>query len=158
MVTELAPARNAERAAVDPASKIEKKVGVSHEAPPMNVLVVDDEEFVRETLADMLTMLGHRVESASGGREALQKFSKEDFDLVFTDLSMPEMDGWELARELHRLHPDTNVILITGHGAATPVAPEDKNIINGVVGKPFDFDQVAEILGQVGRKEVMSNE
>ena len=122
----------------------------------MNILVVDDEEFVRETLADMLVMLGHKVESASGGREALHKLSSGDFDLVFTDLSMPEMDGWELAREIHRLRPDTNVILITGHGAAIPIAPDDKNIINGIVGKPFDFDQVAEIVAQVTQKEVMS--
>jgi PAS domain S-box-containing protein len=128
------------------------------EAASLNVLVIDDEEFVRETLADMLLMLGHRVKAVEGGRDALAALVAGDFDLVFTDLSMPEMDGWEVAREIRRrLGHDINIILVTGHGAGTPVAPNDKHLVNGIIGKPFDFDQVAEIIAQATQNTVTSD-
>jgi CheY-like chemotaxis protein len=120
----------------------------------LSVLVIDDEVFVRETLADMLTILGHRVRAVAGGREGLKELSERSFDLVFTDLSMPEMDGWETAREIRRRGSDAAVILITGHGAATPIPPGDKDLVNGVIGKPFDFDQVAEAIAQATQKTV----
>jgi PAS domain S-box-containing protein len=128
------------------------------EAASLNVLVIDDEEFVRETLADMLLMLGHRVMAVDGGRAALSALATEEFDLVFTDLSMPLMDGWEVAREIRRrFGEDVNIILVTGHGAGTPVAPSDQHLINGLIGKPFDFDQVTEIIAQATQKEVISD-
>ncbi|HEX8559678.1 MAG TPA: GAF domain-containing protein, partial [Pyrinomonadaceae bacterium] len=74
-------------------------------ARTLSVLVVDDEPHVRETLAEMVETLGHRVRRADGGRAALSALAEEDFDIVFTDLSMPEMDGWEVAREVRRRSP-----------------------------------------------------
>ncbi|HEX8846317.1 MAG TPA: PAS domain S-box protein [Pyrinomonadaceae bacterium] len=123
-----------------------------YEAPSMRVLVIDDEEFVRETLADMLIMLGHKVTAVGGGRAALQELASRDFDLVFTDLSMPEMDGWEVAREIRRRRPEMTILLVTGHGAATPIAPGDKHLVNGIIGKPFDFDQVAEMVAKATKQ------
>ncbi|HWS99389.1 MAG TPA: PAS domain S-box protein [Pyrinomonadaceae bacterium] len=128
------------------------------EAASLSVLVIDDEVFVRETLADMLAILGHRVRAVAGGREGLRELSEHHYDLVFTDLSMPEMDGWETAREIRRRGSDAAVILITGHGAATPVAPGDKDLVNGIIGKPFDFDQVAEAIAHATQKEVLRTE
>jgi PAS domain S-box-containing protein len=128
----------------------ESKTSTLYDAPSMNVLVIDDEDFVRETLADMLTMLGHKVTAVEGGRAALEKLAAVDFELVFTDLSMPEMDGWEVAREIRRRFGiEMSVILVTGHGAGTPVAPGDEHLINGIIGKPFDFDQIAEIIASI---------
>jgi CheY-like chemotaxis protein len=128
------------------------------EAPSLRVLVIDDEDFVRDTLTDMLLVLGHTVKAFAGGREALQSLASEDFELVFTDLSMPEMDGWEVAREIRRrFGPELGIILVTGHGAGTPIAPDDKHLVNGIIGKPFDFDQVAEIIAQATQKAVMGD-
>lgn len=130
-------------------------VAVSKPAKPvetrsMTFLVVDDEQFVRETLADMLTALGHTVTAVAGGREALNELSSSDFDLVFTDLSMPEMDGWELAREIRRrFGPELKIVVVTGHGAGTLIAPADEDLVNGIIGKPFDFDQVSEMIANV---------
>jgi len=126
------------------------------EAAHLSVLVIDDEVFVRETLAEMLTILGHKVRAVAGGREGLRELSERHYDLVFTDLSMPEMDGWETAREIRRRGSDAAVILITGHGAATPIAPGDKDLVNGIIGKPFDFDQVAEAISHATQKTVTS--
>jgi PAS domain S-box-containing protein len=129
------------------------------EAASLRVLVIDDEEFVRDTLTDMLTVLGHRVKAFASGSEALKALASGDFDLVFTDLSMPEMDGWEVAREIRRIFGnDLSIILVTGHGAGTPIAPNDKNLVDGIIGKPFDFEQVAEIIAQATQKEVLRTE
>jgi CheY-like chemotaxis protein len=144
--------------AADAAVALETEPSLLMEAASLNVLVVDDEEFVRETLADMLLMLGHRVTAVEGGREALSALVSGHFDLVFTDLSMPVMDGWEVAREIRRrFGHEMNIILVTGHGAGTPIAPNDKHLVNGIIGKPFDFDQVAEIIAQATHNAVISD-
>jgi CheY-like chemotaxis protein len=71
---------------------------------------------------------------------------------------MPEMDGWEVAREIRRrFSSELSIILVTGHGAGVAVAPADKHLVNGIIGKPFDFDQVTEIIVQTTQKEVISD-
>jgi PAS domain S-box-containing protein len=119
-------------------------------AGALSVLVVDDEEAVRDTLADMIEALGHRAETADSGRAALAKLDEGHFDLVFTDLSMPEMDGWEVAREVRRRWPSVRVAVVTGYGrdAARNEVDMPADI---VIGKPFDFAQVEEVLTQLGR-------
>jgi PAS domain S-box-containing protein len=128
------------------------------ETPSLSILVIDDESFVRETLGDMLTILSHRVGLVASGREALDALGAEHFDLVFTDLSMPEMDGWEVAREIRRRWPEVLIVLVTGYGKGTEPPSGEKNLIDGVIGKPFDFSQVTETITQVTTKTVMSNE
>lgn len=144
--------------AVDASAVNEIKPSLLTEAASLRVLVIDDEEFVRETLADMLLMLGHRVTAVDDGRQALNALATEEFDLVFTDLSMPVMDGWEVAREIRRRFGlEMNIILVTGHGAGIPIAPNDKHLVNGIIGKPFDFDQVTEIIAQATQNTVTSD-
>jgi PAS domain S-box-containing protein len=118
-------------------------------ANPLSVLVVDDEEHVRGTLAEMVEVLGHRVLMADGGRAALAALSEGDFDLVFTDLSMPEMDGWEVAREIRRRWPRVRIAVVTGYGkdAARTQGDAPADI---VIAKPFDFAQVEEVLTLLG--------
>jgi PAS domain S-box-containing protein len=117
--------------------------------PSLSVLVVDDEEFVRETLAEMLVDLDHRVVTVEGGREALEKVSSGDFDLVFTDLAMPEMDGWETARAIHKSRPGLPVVLVTGYGATAQPPSGELDLVAGIIGKPFDFDQVTGTIARV---------
>ncbi len=118
-------------------------------AGALAVLVVDDEEHVRGTLAEMVEVLGHNVTVADGGRAALSALEANSFDLVFTDLSMPEMDGWELAREVRRRSPRTRVAVVTGYGKDAARSQADAPA-DAVIGKPFDFAQVEEILAQLG--------
>lgn len=127
-------------------------------ATSLSILVIDDEESVRETLADMLQALNHKVELARGGQEAVRMLSAASFDLVFTDLAMPEMDGWETAREIRKRWPEMYIVLVTGYGAGTlPPAGED-DLVNGIIGKPFDFTQVIQAITEVtGREAVFEN-
>ncbi|HMF58541.1 MAG TPA: response regulator, partial [Pyrinomonadaceae bacterium] len=75
------------------------------------------------------------------------------FDLVFTDLSMPEMDGWEIAREIRRRWPQTDIVLVTGYGKSTTPPPGEQALVNGVIGKPFDFDQVTEVVNDLTARQ-----
>ena len=118
------------------------------------ILVIDDEEFVRETLAEMLADLDHHVVPVDSGRAALDKIASEEFDVVFTDLAMPEMDGWETARAIRKNRPDLPVVLVTGYGATAQPPSGELDLVAGIIGKPFDFDQVTATLNRVcGRSE-----
>lgn len=116
---------------------------------PLSILVIDDEEFVRETLAEMLADLNHRVVTADSGRAALEKVATDEFDVVFTDLAMPEMDGWETARAIRKRRPDIPVVLVTGYGATAQPPSGELDLVAGIIGKPFDFDQVTLTLTRV---------
>jgi PAS domain S-box-containing protein len=123
-------------------------------AGSLSVLVVDDEEQVRETLAEMVKALGHRAVTADGGRAALEALDGSEFDLVFTDLSMPGMDGWEVARAVRARRPATRVVVVTGYGAeAARSAEAAASSVAAVIAKPFDFRRIQEAL-----KTVMSDE
>jgi PAS domain S-box-containing protein len=115
----------------------------------LSVLVIDDEPFVRETLADMLSDLDHKVVTADCGRDALAKLGSDDFDLVFTDLAMPEMDGWETAREIRKSRPDLPIVLVTGYGATAQPPSGEPDLVAGIISKPFDFAQVTGTIGRV---------
>jgi PAS domain S-box-containing protein len=80
------------------------------------VLLVDDEEAIREIMSLSLTDLGYPVLTAAGGEEALAAFAAHAPGIVLTDIKMPGMDGVELLRRLKEIDPDTEVVMISGHG------------------------------------------
>lgn len=122
---------------------------------PLSILVIDDEEFVRETLGEILAALSHHVQTVDSGRAALEKIGAEHFDVVFTDLAMPEMDGWEVARAIRQARPSVPVVLVTGYGATAEAPSGEENLVNAIIGKPFAFDQVTAVLAKVcGEAEV----
>lgn len=110
------------------------------------ILVIDDEEAIRETLYDILTMAGHRVTVASGGREGLDYFERDRYDLVITDLRMAGMSGWDVARAVKESKPDIPVILITGLVAQLDEEKLRECKIDRVIPKPFSIDLIFKAL------------
>lgn len=80
------------------------------------ILIIDDEELVRYSLRKLLDPLGHEITEAENGAEGLAMVRERPFDLVITDIIMPEKEGLETVTELHRSHPDLDVIVISGGG------------------------------------------
>jgi DNA-binding NtrC family response regulator len=97
----------------------------------------------------MLADLNHEVVIADGGPAAVEKIAARKFDVVFTDLAMPEMDGWETARAIRALKPELPVVLVTGYGATAQAPSGERDLVAGIIGKPFDFDQVTAMLARV---------
>ncbi len=81
----------------------------------IHILVVDDEQDIREMVCRHLRFLGYSVSMAGNGKEALDKLAGEKFDIVISDIMMPVMDGVELLRNIRKDHPMTRTIMITGY-------------------------------------------
>jgi PAS domain S-box-containing protein len=122
------------------------------EIASLRILVVDDEAPVRETLAEMLIAVDHQVEMAGSGQEAVEKMRRGSFDFVFTDLAMPEMDGWETARSIREHWPNVRIILVTGYGPTTVPPEGEEGLVDAIIGKPFDFAQVGSTLNSLARQ------
>ena len=88
------------------------------DAGPTRILVVDDDEAVRDTVCDALTVLGYIAEPARDARDALGRFRPGHYQLVVTDLAMPIMNGLELARRLRALEPALPILIFSGAGGS----------------------------------------
>ena len=115
------------------------------------VLLVDDEESLVNMVQDMLHYLGYKVIPAMGSMEALDAFRTlpEQFDLVITDLTMPEMSGFALADELLKIRPDIPILLCTGLGQAITVKEAISRGIRQVLMKPFTMENCAIIVREI---------
>jgi GAF domain-containing protein/ActR/RegA family two-component response regulator len=117
-------------------------------AAPARILVIDDEERVRETLVDLLSRQGHTVTACADGRTGLERFRAEPFDLVFTDLGMPRLSGWEVARQVKQCRPQTPVVLVTGWGDQIDPVEARAHGADYLVPKPFQTDEVHAVVAR----------
>jgi PAS domain S-box-containing protein len=125
---------------------VESEVAQGRAVSPVSILVVDDEEAIRQNLYDILTLEGHHVALASGGGEGIQTFKEGDFDLVLTDLGMPEVSGWQVAKAIKQINPKTPVVIITGWGATLDKQKVRESGIDLQISKPFRIHQLLEMV------------
>jgi CheY-like chemotaxis protein len=121
----------------------------STELPRTRMLVVDDEDFVRELLGEILEGEHCDVYLAESGGEALSMFRDMEFDAVFTDIGMPGMSGWELAREIRQINASIPIAVITGWGEAVGSHDQKAAGVDWVVPKPFTADRIAELVRDI---------
>lgn len=116
----------------------------------LKVLVVDDDPIVRETLFELLTQIaGCDTEVAETGKDGLEKIQKQDFNVVFTDLTMPEMNGIDLIKEAKRINPYLPIVVITGYGSIDNAVNAMKEGATDFITKPFSIENIIEILNRV---------
>jgi DNA-binding NtrC family response regulator len=110
---------------------------------PMKILVVDDEAPIREMLKKGLSQMGgFTIDVAQNGQEAIEKIEKDVFDLILTDLKMPEMDGIELLKTIKGTRPEMMVILMTAYGSIQTAVEAIKIGANDYITKPIDFNEL----------------
>jgi two-component system, cell cycle sensor histidine kinase and response regulator CckA len=119
----------------------------------INILVIDDDSKVRAALVEMLRVLGYHAEEAASGRQGIERIEQEQFELVLTDLSMPEMDGWAVAAEVRRRWPSTKIVLITGYGSRDSLFDENRSLLNDMISKPVRIEELSLKINQVIRQK-----
>jgi signal transduction histidine kinase/ActR/RegA family two-component response regulator len=134
---------------VQPVFDFGRSENVIAKSAQTRILVVDDEESVRHLLRDLLEEEGCEAVVAQSGREALSLFERESFDAVFTDVGMPDMNGWELSRAVRQRNRNIPVAVITGWGEAVGSHERQAAQVDWVVAKPFDRPQIAEMAHEV---------
>lgn len=116
--------------------------GPTEMAPPMRVMVVDDEDVIREILSDFLTMEGFQVIAATDGEHALELLEAHPVNLVISDLKMPRMGGLELLANIREVHPEVVTLIMTGYGTVETAIEAMKRGAFDYVLKPFKVEEV----------------
>lgn len=116
------------------------------------VLVIDDEPDIREGLAEMLESSGYRVTIAANGREGLRLYKEGRFDLVITDIIMPDQEGIETIRAIRKQGGDAKIIAMSGGGLVDPLgylSMARKLGADRIFEKPLDFDDLLAAMSQL---------
>ena len=117
---------------------------------PLSILLVDDDELVRRTVARMLRLEGHEVTEAGSGAEALAALEPGPVDLVLSDVMMPDMNGCDLGRLIGRRHPGQRLLWYSGHVFislfASGICPEDLPFMQKPFGLELLRQRIAECL------------
>jgi DNA-binding NtrC family response regulator len=116
---------------------------------PKRVLVVDDDEGIRELLTDYLNNFGYEVVCAVNGQEAVQKYKAGHFDIVLSDLVMSPMDGLGLLGEIRKMDPDAIFIMITGYPSIDSAMEAMKRGARDYISKPFNIDEIGLKIDRV---------
>ena len=113
----------------------------------LRLLVIDDEIDLLHTIVEVLKLKFKKVEMASSGKEALERLNDTTFDVVLTDLGMPEMSGWEVAKNLKAANPSTKVIIVTGWGMyAEEELANHEQYVDAILTKPYDLQHLLNII------------
>lgn len=110
------------------------------------ILIVDDSKDIRDILSKMLSLMGFEAAVASNGNEALNLFLTNSFDLVLTDLEMPDLDGWTLAVHIKDKSPNTPVVLITGSEKEAVMERLKGSCIDSILFKPFMLEDIQKTV------------
>lgn len=115
---------------------------VEVENPKAKILAVDDEAVILDSFRKILVFGGYNIDTVEAGKEALGLIKDHDYDFVFTDLKMPEMDGVEVTKAVKHLRPDIDVVVITGYASIESAVETMKYGALDYVQKPFTEDEL----------------
>jgi two-component system response regulator PilR (NtrC family) len=113
---------------------------------PFRILIVDDNKELREILQEYLKGEGHDAEGAANGREALERQHQEPFDLIITDLNMPEVPGMELIKTIRKENQDTEFVIITGYASMDSAVEAVRIGAFDYIVKPFRMEELQVVV------------
>jgi CheY-like chemotaxis protein len=114
----------------------------------LRVLVVDDDFAIKVVVTAMLEVIGCLVDKTTDGVKALECMASRHYDLVLTDLNMPEMDGFSLACTIQRRRPNTKIVIMTGTCKDDVQAMMDAGLVNAWLFKPFSLREVRQLINR----------
>ena len=118
-------------------------------ALPLSALVVDDDHCLLQVVHQMMEVFGFRTDSANGGHTAMRFLSQTSYDVMITDLQMPEMDGYALSGWLKSKFKKTKVIVMTGSNPSDWIEYMHTGIVDRWISKPFGLTKLAGILDEL---------
>ena len=122
------------------------------------ILIIDDERSIRNTMKDILEFEKHKIVLAENGREGLEVAVSQAFDLIFSDIKMPEMDGIELLQHLKEKEVDAPVVMISGHGSIETAVECIKKGAFDFIEKPVDLNRLLITVRNALDKSVLVSE
>lgn len=124
----------------------------------MKILIIDDERSIRNTLKEILEFEGHEIVLAADGKEGLEKAKESQFDAIFCDIKMPEMDGTEVLDKLNESGTESAVIMISGHGSIDTAVDTIKRGAFDFIEKPLDLNRILITLKNATDKTTLVKE
>ncbi len=125
-------------------NEVDKVAG--KKAAEKRILIVDDDEEIRNVLGDMLKIEGFQAENCSNAYSAMELLENAHFDMVITDLGMPGMSGYDLADYVREKYKDTEIVLLTGWGNSLKRDGKELKGIKAIISKPFRLNDVLELV------------
>ncbi|MBM4082771.1 MAG: sigma-54-dependent Fis family transcriptional regulator, partial [Planctomycetes bacterium] len=126
--------------------------------PKTRILIVDDDHITRRSLSEFLHLEGYEVEVAECGTEALQKVEQNGFNVVLTDLSMPDVSGLEILKKIKAQEPETIVVIITGYGTIESAVESIKLGAYHYVTKPIVDEEIAMVISRALEQQDLKHE
>ena len=138
----------ATRVEADRAARVPRRANMVHPGKASrHLLVIDDDPACRYTFGALLQKLGHRVERAASGEAGLALLQQRPVDLVLTDLRMPGLTGWDVARLAKAMHPRLPVVLVTGSAHAIAPDQPERRFVDAILAKPCELAALQAVLG-----------
>jgi PAS domain S-box-containing protein len=122
------------------------------DSPRLTVLIIDDEEEIRILLAEILREADYDIILANDGKEGIEKFKSHKIDIVFTDLGMPELNGWQVAKTIKAMDQKVPIILISGWGRDLKDHDIKNTGVDFLASKPFHIDEIFQLLIQAKQR------
>lgn len=118
-----------------------------------NILVVDDEEGIQLLLRKALTKQGCHVKTTGSGQDAVTMARNKNYDIIFLDVRLPQVSGYEVLQSIKNTSPDTHLVMMSGK----PLESRVKNVLceesDGFISKPFHLKEIVDLVGKITSKE-----
>ena len=127
--------------------------GAVNSKPPKEIILVDDDKYSLETLSKLLTEDGYKVVGCLNGKEALEKMKNKKYDIIITDLRMPEMGGIELLKNIKKINPEISVIIITAFGEVDTYLEAIDSGAFDYIHKPINYEVLLKLLRTISNRK-----